>query len=380
MRNLAIFGNVTGLATPPTFPVVEIDGMQVRSGIVQTPQPTFSPSDPSHAHAVLARVIAFSCNFRDKAFMVPMQTAPASRFFVLGSEFVGRIEAVGEAVRDLAVGDRVIGDNHYLGTGLIRERPDGNGAREGIATNHASREYQVLHEKKVVRIPACMPDDVAASFSLGAQTAYSMVRKAAPAPGAKVLVTAATSNTSLHLIAALRVRGAEVHALTTSAGHASKLRDLGAGRVEVLERGSRATGAHSPIHRLAREAGWFDSVFDPFFDLHLEQSLDALAPSGRYVTCGFMAQNSGAADAAGVQPLASTESVLQAIMLKNLTIIGNCIGLRGDLEQAMADYEQERTQCVVDSVFSGDQSAEFLDRSFNSRSRFGKVVFRYDPA
>ena len=43
----------------------------------------------------------------------------------------------------------------------------------------------------------------------------------------------------------------------------------------------------------------------------------------------------------------------------------------------MADAERGTMGAVVDSVFTDGDAAGFLDRTFNDRARFGKVVFRY---
>jgi hypothetical protein len=64
-------------------------------------------------------------------------------------------------------------------------------------------------------------------------------------------------------------------------------------------------------------------------------------------------------------------------MLKNLQITGNCIGVTSDLQKAIEDFEGGALDVIVDSVFSGSQVSEFLDRTYNSKDRFGKVVYQY---
>ena len=65
------------------------------------------------------------------------------------------------------------------------------------------------------------------------------------------------------------------------------------------------------------------------------------------------------------------------MMLKNLQIMGNCIGLTSDLQKAVDDYTANALDVMVDSAFSGPQLSEFLDRTYNSKDRLGKVVYRY---
>lgn len=375
MRNFAVFGaqGVDEGSVAATYPAVVIDGMTVRGAIVETPEPAFDPADPAQARHVLVRVDAFSCNFRDKGFMLRLQQAPADRFFVIGSEFCGTVLEVGSGVRSLRPGDRVIAQNHY--TGYLR---DEEGVPEGLPTNQGSKELQVFHEGKLARIPEEMGAEAGAAFSIGAQTTYGMMRRVDPRPGETVLVTSATSNTSLFVLAALMGRGVRVIATTTSRGFDDPLRALGAERIVHLGRGEGEGFAHSAeLAEVLAEAGGADCVFDPYFDLHLERAVELMAPFGRYVTCGVLAQNPTIAREAGIRPM-NAEHILSRMLLRNLTVAGNCIGVREDLVRAIEDHAAGRLACVVDSVFGGDQAAPFLERTFNDRERFGKVVFRYD--
>lgn len=370
MRSLAIFGGLDAYPARQRGVEVEIDEAVVRSAIVETVAPHFDPRAPEMARRVLVRVSAFSCNYRDKSFILQMRRIPYQRFFVIGSELVGTVVQVGSEVTSVRPGDRVVGQNHYARG--INEA----GEREGVVTNQASKELQVLHETKLARIPDAMSDEVAAGFSLAAQTAYSMIRKIAPEPGEPVLVTSATSNTALLVISALRRRGARIFASTSSTRFDDRLTGLGVERIVRVE-GKRASfRENEEVARLAEELDGFAAVVDPFFDLHVERAVQVLAPFGRYVTCGLAGQNPAAARHAGVGPLDGS-SILLAAMVKNLTLYGNCLGLTSDLEAALRDYGDGGLRCVVDSVFTGTDTAGFLDRTYNDRTRFGKVIFQY---
>lgn len=72
-----------------------------------------------------------------------------------------------------------------------------------------------------------MPDVVAAAFSLGAQTAYSLVRKLNLASGENVLITSARSNTALFAIRALRRYSVNVYATSTSPQFVTELQGMG---------------------------------------------------------------------------------------------------------------------------------------------------------
>jgi NADPH:quinone reductase-like Zn-dependent oxidoreductase len=373
MRNLVIFGtrDAGAAGLHPYLGAVTVDNVTVRCGIVRTPGVAFDPGQLPRG--VLVRVCTVSCNYRDKSFFFRMQGIPAGRFMAIGSEFAGEVVAVGEAVETLRPGDRVIPNHHYEGVAYGRD-----GLRAGVATNHGSKEFQVLFERKLSRVPATMPLDVAAAFGLNAQTAYSMVRRVAPAPGARVLVTSGAANTSLFLIGALRKYDVRIYASTTSAAAGDRLRALGVDEVIHCPREDGGFAGSGAVERFADEVGGFDHVFDPFYDLHLEKSVEILNPFGTYITCGLVGQNQNSARAAGVSVPRQLDGVMLKVMTKNLSLVGNCIGLRQDLEEAVRDHAAGRLTAVVDSVHSGEDVSTFLNRTFNDGGRFGKVVFRYD--
>jgi NADPH:quinone reductase-like Zn-dependent oxidoreductase len=223
-----------------------------------------------------------------------------------------------------------------------------------------------------------MPDHVAASFTIGAQTTYSMVRKLDLEPGANVLVTAARSNTSLFAINALKAQNLNVYATTTSQQHADKLRQLGIKELFVVDSNLENFIQHEQIRDIVIETGGFDGVIDPFFDLHLPKILDVMGPGAKYVTCGLHDQYQKTIGQTTLYPQVSLKTVLLKAMFKNLQIIGNCIGTTSDLQRALNDYSSSSLPVVVDSRFSGKQAGAFLDRTYNSGDRFGKVVYQYD--
>jgi len=372
VRNFAICGRTIPAlhAHNASIQSVSINGVPILCGVLETADRAFDARLPANAHHVLVRVHRFSCNYRDKSFvMVAAAHLPNDKFYVIGSEFVGDVVAAGRSVQRVQVGDRVIGDNTYphRGPGYAT-----TGAHAGIPTNNASGEYLILHEDKVIAIPPSMDDDVAAAFSLGAQTAFSMVEKLALHGGEHVLVTAAKSNTSLFAIEALRERGVHVYATTTSGRHADELRARGVRQVFVVD-AARQFVEHEELLDTARACGGFHGVVDPFIDLHLHKVLPVMRDGGRYVTCGMHDQR-------GLTPLAPTTdyyALLVSAIVRNITIIGNCVGLRPDLDRALAVYARGDMRVAVDSVFRGDQAGAFLQRTFDAPDRFGKVVYAY---
>jgi NADPH:quinone reductase-like Zn-dependent oxidoreductase len=254
--------------------------------------------------------------------------------------------------------------------GRPTKRPGSSG---GVPTNAASVELQSFPAAKLVPIPEGMSDEVAAAFTLGAQTAFAMIRRLELRPGEKVLVTAGTSNTSLFSIGALRNSSVNVYAVTSSRHTASRLAALGV--KHVIELPSRYDDFTS-VRGLARAIGGFNAVIDPFSDVYLPRSIGALGFFGRYVTCGLANQGWGEVTLPGL-PDIELSDVLGAIIVKNIQIIGNCLGLKQDLDAALRAWSAGSFEMVIDSVYSGAHVGAFIERTYNATHRFGKVVYLY---
>src|SRR5262249_54632256 len=103
-----------------------------------------------------------------------------------------------------------------------------------------------------------------------------------------------------------------------------------------------------------------------------------LAPNGKYITCGLydqyttseMPRRSGNSDA--------MTQILLSALVRNLQIVGNCLGTSDDLRAAIQDFDAGTFRVVGDSVFRDGEVGAFLQRTYNERTRFGKVVYQYD--
>jgi NADPH:quinone reductase-like Zn-dependent oxidoreductase len=371
MRSLAICGNNLNQSLVKTLGIapIELDRVPLLAGLLETQDLDFNPKLPEHCDRVLVRKIAFSCNYRDKGFMLTAasQLNP-DRYYVIGSEFVGEVVAIGEKVTDWNIGDRAIGNNQYPDSGVM-------GILPGVPTNHASKEYQIFHPVKLLKIPPQMPDEIAAAFSIGAQTTYSMIRKLNIKSGSNILVTAAKSNTSLFAIAALQQLDVNVYVTTTSIEFAQKFYDLGVKRVILVDLQADKLIPPEIAKEIQQDLDGFDCIIDPFFDLHIGKIIHTLVNGGRYITCGFYHQFlSNPFEYRGL----ALKDIMKIVMIKNIQIIGNCVGQTEDLAHAVRDYLDGKFPVAIDSVWSDCQISEFFTRTYLAQNKFGKVVYRYN--
>lgn len=347
---------------------LNISGTDIEIGVVEISKPNFDTTKSQNDDFVLVRVDAFSCNYRDKALIVKaaikmknkeVSARPVSFF---GSDFVGTLIEVGAGVTDLKVGMRVIPNCYYPYT-------EYDGVATGVVTNEASKGWLKLHKSKVLPIPDEMDDNVAASFSIGAQTSTSMIRRCSIKTTDKIMVTSARSNTSMFIIKSLLKSGFDVTALTTTDWSSDELSFISPANVVKIERGLN-TWAKLDI-------GKFDVIFDPFYDLNLLNCISYLNFNGRYITCGFKNQHSSFEEETDDTRSDKFSSLMLQAMINNLYIIGNCIGTTEDLREAIRNYDSSNPPIQIDKILSVDQGAEFLDSTYNTRSRFGKVVMNY---
>jgi NADPH:quinone reductase-like Zn-dependent oxidoreductase len=171
---------------------------------------------------------------------------------VQGTNFAGRVVAVGRAVTRYAVGDEVFG-----------------------SSMHGAHAEQILvsEEGPMARKPARLGYDEAAALPYGAITALHFLRRlGAVAPGEKVLILGASGGVGRFAVQVAKQLGAEVTGVC-SADNFALVRSLGAD--------------HVVDHRtmdLARQPGRYDLIFDIAGVTTFSQSRALLSPEGRYLT------------------------------------------------------------------------------------------------
>ena len=222
--------------------------------VADLPDPVPGPGE------VLVRVAAASVGASDGAFRsgTPWFARLASglrrpRLRVLGSDFAGRVVAVGEGVDGFAVGDRIAGQT---------------GVRMG---GHAEL-IVVAADGALTALPEAVSDAAAVALCDGGLTALPFLRDAGRVrAGERVLVIGASGAVGSHAVQLARWLGAHVTAVTSTPN---------------LELAARL-GAHETIDYRKRDvtAGpdrW-DVVFDAVGATDWRHARRILTPSGRYL-------------------------------------------------------------------------------------------------
>ena len=181
-------------------------------------QPEFGevPTPTVTEGTVLIRVKAAGLNPIDNGIAAGMltQMLPHEYPVVLGRDAAGIVEAVGEGVDHVAVGDEVIG--HVLLAPPIQAG--------------TLAEYALLPAAAVTAKPGQLDFVTAAALPLAGAAASQAVDAIAPQAGQTVLVNGASGGVGSYAVQLLAARGVTVVATGTSAD-AERLRALGASAV-----------------------------------------------------------------------------------------------------------------------------------------------------
>lgn len=220
---------------------------------------------------VRIRVHAAGVNFPDTLIIRDMYQMKPPRPFAPGGEIAGEIEAIGEGVTGLAVGDRVLG---MVGFG-------------GFATQ------VVADAGRVVKIPDNMPYDEAACFVLTYGTSHHALKdRAEIKDGESLLILGAAGGVGVAAIELGKAAGAKVIAAVSSEEKAQFCRDLGADETIIYSRdmSDRATQKEfsNEIKKLSGGEG-VDIVYDAVGGDYAEPAVRALAWKGRFLVVGFPA-------------------------------------------------------------------------------------------
>jgi NADPH:quinone reductase-like Zn-dependent oxidoreductase len=329
-------------------PLHDLDGLSVR------PQPLPQPGPGQ----VVARVRAASLNRRDLMLAEGTYPLPAVPGVVPLSDGVGEVTAVGAGVTGVTVGDRVTSTYYLHWTDGPQRLAH---VREQYGANHDGwlARYITLEADSVIQVPDHLTDPEAASLTCGGVVAWAALTKPAPVrPGETVLIVG-TGVVALFAVQFARMHGARVVCVTSSAGKAKRLRELGAG--EVIDRNQAPAWEHAVLEMTGGDG--------------VEHVVDAvgLPTMAKSVACGAF---NARITVIGAFPAA--EPVTDPFGGRYLAIRRIAVGSRADFEAMNRAVRAHRMRPVIDRVLPFDEAVQAY-RYFRDGNPFGKVVVELQP-
>lgn len=303
---------------------------------------------------VRVRVKAASLNYRD-LLMVTGKYDPRQRLpLVPLSDGVGVIDAVGDGVQGVRVGQRVAG---LFAQAWQSGEPTTNRIRStlGGPLDGMLAQYVVLDASGVVAVPEHLSDVEAATLPCAGLTAWSaLVTYGRIKPGDTVLVLG-TGGVSSFALDFAKMAGARVVATSRSAEKLEFLQDRGAWQVVDYVEDSK----WGKSVRALTDGRGVDHVIEVGGAGTLAQSLRAVRPGGTISLIGVLAGGAAKLD-------------LTAALMNNVRIQGIFVGHKEGFEAMNRAIERHRMRPIVDRVFPFEQARAAFDLLASGKHR-GKV-------
>ena len=316
--------------------------------LVERPMPEPGP------YQVRVRVSACSLNFRD-LLMVRGQYNPRIALpLVPLSDGVGVIDAVGEGVTRVNVGQRVAGlfSQRWISDppSYERVRATLGGPLDGMA-----QEAIVLHEEGVVPRPEYLTDTEAATVGCAGLTAWNSLRGEGDVQAGDTVLVLGTGGVSVFALQIGVMLGARVIVTSSSDEKLERARELGAwATVNYRE----TPEWWRPVRELTGGVG-VDHVVEVGGAGTFDQSVRACRTGGHVSLIGVLA--------------GPAKVNLTRVLMNNIRVQGVLVGSRDRFEAMNRAFEAHTLRPVVDTTFAFDA----LPRAFDylaSGGHFGKIA------
>jgi NADPH2:quinone reductase len=312
-------------------------------GIAAMPWRELPTPEPQPGEVRIA-VHCASLNFPDLLIVEGKYQFKPALPFVPGAEFSGTVEALGEGVKHLQLGQPVAA----------------LGSHGGFAT------HACVSARNVLPLPAGMPFEDGAAFAFAYGTSYhALMDRAALRAGETVLVLGAAGGVGSAAVQIAKAAGATVIATASTASKADFCRRLGADHAIDLSAGVPLRDA---LKALTNGRGP-DVVYDPVGGDLAEPAFRSIAWRGRYLVVGF---------AGGSIPALP----FNLSLLKGASVVGVFWGefvrrepqaFAKDMAQLATWYAQGLVKPAIDSLLPMSALPDAYAR-MASRQVMGKVV------
>ena len=308
---------------------------------------------------VLVKLRAAALNHRDVWIRMGRQPQPLP--LILGSDGAGTVEAIGEGVTDVRIGDEII-VNPTLSCGVCGFCARGEhslcdqfqilgGPRPGTYA-----EYVCVPESNVVRKPPALSWEEAAALPLAGLTAYRMiVTRAQVHVGETVAILGTGGGVATFALQIAKQAGARVIVTSSSDEKLERARSLGAD--ETINYRSQDWAAE--VKRLTDDLG-ADVVVETVANGTWDQSLDAVRRGGRIVTCGATGGN-------------EVRYNHRPLFWKQVTVLGSTMGTRSEFAGLVRLAQQGGIRPIVDMLFPLAEASRAHQR-MEEQGQFGKIV------
>jgi len=304
---------------------------------------------------VAVDIKAVSLNFRDLAVVTGRYPRKVSGPTVIASDGAGEVVAVGDGVTTFKAGDRVAGSffQSWITGPFAREYGDSalGGAIDGVLTEH-----RVFDQAGLVRVPAHLSNEEAATLPCAGLTAWNALVPTAHVKAGDTVLLLGTGGVSIFGLQLAKLHGARVIITSSSDEKLERARALGADETINYKKHPEW---EKEVLRLTGGKG-VDIVLEVGGAETFSRSMTSVRASGQIVVIGVLT------GVAGTVPLG-------LIGIQTLSVRGVYVGSVAMFENMNSAIALHGLRPVIDKVFSFEETRGAL-RYLQSARHFGKVV------
>ena len=315
------------------------------------------------AGEVVLRIEAASYNYND-LWALRGEPTKVPLPHISGSDAAGEVTEVGENVRKLKVGDRVVSHSNMscrtcemCTSGREFDCPERKiwGFESGPLWGGFS-QYTHLPEVNVVKLQDNVSFNDAAAVSMAGMTAlHALVGRAGIHPGQTVLIMGGRSGVGTLGIQIAKLYGCEVVTTVGSDGQEERCRALGADFVV----NHRKEDWFQRVREYTKKKG-VDVVFEHIGQTHFPQEVGLLKMGGSLVTSGATTGYDSKID-------------LRFLFYKGTNLMGATQGTSAETQSLMRWVSRGKIRAVVDSVLPFSSMVEGHDKMLRGE-QFGKIL------
>jgi zinc-binding alcohol dehydrogenase/oxidoreductase len=318
-----------------------LDGLSLREMPVENPK----------EGEVRVKLQTAGLNHRD-LFVILTRHKPTDPPLIIGSDGAGIIDAVGDGVSAVKVGDEVM-INPGLGWKEKTEAPPPGFETVGHPFHGTLAEYVIVPAENVVCKPQYLTWDEAGVLSLAALTAYrAMFTRGQIRSGMKVFIPGIGSGVATFLLQFAKAAGATVYVSSRSEHKLKKAMELGA---------DKAINSNDDWTE-AFEGEKMDLIIECVGAATFNKSLAQLRPGGTIVTFGASAGDVVQLD-------------LRNFFYGQFNLLGSSLGSAEEFQEMIQFIETHKIRPVVDQMFPMEQHQQAFKR-LEAAEQLGKIGFQ----
>ncbi len=310
------------------------------------------------ANEAVVKFRAASLNYRDLMFVKGTYNPKARLPAVPFSDGAGEIVAVGSGVTLWKVGDRVcpiFTQGWHEGAPSMRKNRTALGAGD---LDGVLREYGAFDENSLVKIPASLSFEEAATLPCAAVTAWHALVNSGNLKAGETVLTLGTGGVSIFALQFAKMHGARVLATSSSDEKLAKAKELGAAEIINYK---RTPDWHKEALRLTNRIG-VDHVIEVGGAGTLSKSLNSVRVGGHVALIGILTSGGD------FDP--------RIILMKGVRVQGIFVGSQRMFEEMNEAIEANQMKPVIDKTFAFDEARAAL-QYMESGAHFGKIVITY---